>query len=62
MAPVSPVAVPDLPAEVQKILDEFLLSVKEAFSNQLKNITRFTEPSEGKVVLPTFDSGNNPLG
>ncbi len=54
MAPVSPVAVPDLPPEVQKVLDEFVLSAKEAFSNHLTSIVLFGSAAEGKL-RPTSD-------
>jgi predicted nucleotidyltransferase len=65
MAPISPIAVPDLPPEVQKVLDEFVLSAKEAFSDQLCSLVLFGSAAEGKlrpasdvnllVVISTFE-------
>jgi predicted nucleotidyltransferase len=65
MAPISPIAVPDLPPEVQKVLDEFVLSAKEAFSDQVCSLVLFGSAAEGKlrpasdvnllVVISTFE-------
>ena len=49
MAPISPIAVPDLPPEVQKVLDEFVLSAKEAFSDQVCSLVLFGSAAEGKL-------------
>lgn len=49
MAPISPVAVPDLPPEVQKVLDEFVFAAGQAFSEQLTSIVLFGSAAEGKL-------------
>ena len=49
MAPISPLAVPDLPPEVQKVLDEFVLATRQAFSEQLISIVLFGSAAEGKL-------------
>jgi predicted nucleotidyltransferase len=67
MAPISPVAVPDLPPEVQKVLDEFVFAARQAFSEQLTSIVLFGSAAEGKlrpasdvnllIILSAFEQG-----
>jgi predicted nucleotidyltransferase len=67
MAPISPLAVPDLPPEVQKVLDEFVLATRQAFSDQLISIVLFGSAAEGKlrpasdvnllIILSAFEQG-----
>jgi predicted nucleotidyltransferase len=42
-------AVPDLPPEVQKVLDEFVFAARQAFSEQLTSIVLFGSAAEGKL-------------
>ena len=67
MAPISLVAVPDLPPEVQKVLDEFVFAAGQAFSEQLTSIVLFGSAAEGKlrpasdvnllIILSAFEQG-----
>ncbi len=67
MAPTSPLAAPVLSPEVQKVLDEFVLALKESFSGQLISIILFGSAAEGKlhltsdvnllIVLVSFEKG-----
>jgi len=68
MAPIGALAVPHLPPEVQKVLDEFVLSAKEAFSDQACSLVLFGSAAEGKlrpasdvnllVVISTFEQSH----
>ena len=54
MAPISSLAAPVLPPEVQKALDGFVLAAKESFSDQLISIVLFGSAAEGNL-RPTSD-------
>src|SRR5437016_4787891 len=49
MALISPRAVPDLLPQVQKVLDEFVLATKQAFSDRLNSIIPFGSAAEAKL-------------
>ncbi len=67
MAPTSPLPAPVLSPEVQKVLDEFVLAIKQGFSDQLISIILFGSAAEGKlhltsdvnllIVLVSFEKG-----